>query len=132
MELKCLATSNPPPRYVWYNINNPDDPINYSNTYEIIISKHTVGQYKCQAIVDGFPSVDSKIATVSRLEAPKIVKTEDVQTGKVGEDVEIVCSVDTMVLQNLNITWYLRGKSFLFYVVSKDGIIKKRSHKLCI
>ena len=105
-----MANSNPPARYLWYKMTSPEQPIGYSDTLELIVSANTIGQYKARAEVDGFPAVETSIATVARLEAPKILRSEEGQRCNKNEDCEIVCSVDTLVLDNLNITWYFKGK----------------------
>ena len=110
-----MANSNPPPRYVWYKLSNPEEPIGFTDTLDRIVSHHTVGEYVCEAIVDGFPSVKSKVATVSQLEAPRILKSLEPQSGHLGTNSEITCTIDTMILDNLNVTWYFKGESLLIF-----------------
>ena len=107
VSLSCKADSNPPARYTWLKDSDPL-PIKFSERYEIVVSSNTVGQYECEAIVQGFQSVVSKAATVSVLEKPRIGPVET-QLGVEGEDVELVCPI-LSTLSSLNVTWYFRGK----------------------
>ena len=47
--------------------------ISFSPNLSLVASIQTVGDYKCQAIVDGFPPVVSKFANLSIVTKPTIV-----------------------------------------------------------
>ena len=109
--LRCRANSNPPPRYVWLKDANPQ-PIEFSDTINIVVSSFSAGKYRCQALVEGFETVESKPATVSILEKPKIQKMET-KFGVVGTDVELMCPV-VSPSQPINITWYYKGRGPIY------------------
>ena len=117
--LTCKAKSNPPARYIWFKEDNPQ-PIEFSDTLKRVVSSFTAGRYKCQAIVEGFDNSESQSALISVLEAPAITRPESV-AGYLGEDAELTCTVLTPD-QNINITWYYRGKNIFFYLSTTELI----------
>jgi len=85
----CLADGNPVPRYVWTK-GDSNEVISFSPDLSVVASSQTVGDYKCQAIVEGFPPVASKFAKISMLTKPTIVSDKN-QVGRLGERIRLEC-----------------------------------------
>jgi len=89
--LSCLADGNPVPRYVWTK-GDSNEVISFSPDLSLVASAQTVGDYKCQAIVEGFPPVVSKFAKMSIVTKPTIVSDKN-QVGKLGERIRLECRI---------------------------------------
>jgi hypothetical protein len=131
IQLTCKADSNPPARYTWTketaaaesagggDSHLQSTPVGYSSSLQLVVSRHTVGVYRCQALVEGWDSAWSRSALVGILERPRIETSpaggggQAVQYAAVGEDVELTCRIQSLS-RDLNVTWDYKGEQRLF------------------
>lgn len=104
----CLADGNPTPRYVW-TADNSNAAISFSPNLTLVASAQTAGNYKCQAMVEGFPAVVSDHAKLSILAKPSI-KSDKEQFGKLGGQIKLECRVTSSANYN-HISWDKNGIS---------------------
>jgi hypothetical protein len=126
VQLSCKADSNPPARYTWTKEadGGPDDdslankaPIGFSSSLQLVVSRHTVGTYRCRALVEGWEPAVSRPAGVGVLERPRIEGEggEAVEYGQVGADAELTCRVHSLS-GDLNVTWDFKGR-IIYYII---------------
>jgi len=120
----CLADGNPVPRYVWTK-GESNEAISFSPNLSLIASGQTVGDYKCQAIVDGFPAVVSKFAKMSIVTKPTIKSAKE-QFGRLKTRVRLECCVSSAANNN-SISWdkngipiTLRNEKYDIRVIDKE------------
>jgi hypothetical protein len=102
----CLADGNPVPRYVWTRADS-NEVISFSANLNLVASAQTAGDYKCQAIVEGFPPVVSKLARMSMMTKPQILSDKD-QDGKLGDRIQLECKVASAANNNA-VSWDKNG-----------------------
>lgn len=102
----CLADGNPAPRYFWTK-GDSNEAISFSPNLSLVASIQTVGNYKCQAMVEGFPAVVSTFAKMSLVTKPAIMSDKD-QFGKLGERIRLECRASSAGNNN-SISWDKNG-----------------------
>lgn len=104
--LYCKAIGNPSPTYSWVRLGSSHS-IGKTETLTLVASSISQGQYRCQAMVEGFPMVSSPPASVLLVTKPLILSPEH-QTGVLGSSSRLVCRVASAGRNNL-ITWENKG-----------------------
>ena len=111
----CLADGNPAPRYFWTKGDSNEvkyqivlslslevfllQAISFSPNLSLVASVQTVGNYKCQAMVEGFPAVVSTYAKMSLVTKPTIISDNVVDDTNVHNDDNILFRISLANLE---------------------------------
>jgi len=106
VHLSCYAEGSPAPRYMWSR-GSSDEVIGFSKDLILVATDQTAGDYKCTAVVEGFPPARSQPARLSLVTKPLIISKKE-QFGRLGARSRLECKVKSSA-NNKSISWDKNG-----------------------